>query len=517
MRGGGTDGPGRAPPREQRGLAGTPKSGLTLKEEHSVFGGSLKKFGHTSSSTGTEMTFSVFLPPAARVAEVPVLYWLSGLTCTDDNFVQKASMAFKAAAARGIMVVAPDTSPRGDGVPDVDSYDFGQGAGFYVDATEAPYDTHFKMWTYVTKELPALVQAEFPANAIRSISGHSMGGHGALTVALNLPEAYVSVSAFAPICAPSEVPWGKKALAGYLGADEAAWQKHDASRLLASGAAAGAFDDILVDQGLDDQFLTGEVDQLRPDALEAAAAQSGQKLSLRRHEGFDHSYFFMASFIEEHVNWHADRIVRKAMADAEAAAAAVAPATAPEAEGEIITCQAAVAWAPKEPLKIETIKVHPPKAGEVRVKVMANALCHTDIYTLAGHDPEGLFPCILGHEAGAVVETVGRQACTGCKRDDADPDAMSGILPGPMPWTRAGLSLSLSLRGGGWSRAQPRTAAQWLHAALHALQPQSHTAPVKPPRLALRRGRPGARPGFRRRGSRPPSRACAWSSSRGGA
>ena len=372
-----------------------------------MFGGSLKKFGHTSSSTGTEMTFSVFLPPAARVAEVPVLYWLSGLTCTDDNFVQKASLAFKAAAARGIMVVAPDTSPRGDGVPDVDSYDFGQGAGFYVDATEAPYDTHFKMWTYVTKELPALVQAEFPANAIRSISGHSMGGHGALTVALNLPEAYVSVSAFAPICAPSEVPWGKKALAGYLGADEAAWQKHDASRLLASGAAAGAFDDILVDQGLDDQFLSGEVDQLRPDALEAAAAQSGQKLSLRRHEGFDHSYFFMASFIEEHVNWHADRMVRKAMADAEAAAAAVAPATPPEAEGEIITCQAAVAWAPKEPLKIETIKVHPPKAGEVRVKVMANALCHTDIYTLDGHDPEGLFPCILGHEAGAVVESVG--------------------------------------------------------------------------------------------------------------
>ena len=384
---------------------------LTVEAEHRLFGGVLQRIRHEATSTGCTMRFSVFVPPAARVSEVPCLYWLSGLTCTDENFTQKASNAFKAASRRGLMVVAPDTSPRGEGVPQGDSWDFGTGAGFYVDATEPPYAENYRMYSYITRELPALVEEHLGASGVRSITGHSMGGHGALTIALREPERYASVSAFSPICSPSAVPWGKKALGGYLGGDTEKWAEHDASALLAAGRGRGAFDDILVDQGLDDQFLSGEVDQLRPDALEAAAASAGQKLTLRRHEGFDHSYFFVTSFIEEHVAFHADRMAAKTseLAARAAEAAAIAPASAAPAEtvGEVITCKAAVAWAPKQPVKTETVLVAPPKAGEVRVKVIANALCHTDIYTLDGHDPEGLFPCILGHEAGAIVESVG--------------------------------------------------------------------------------------------------------------
>jgi len=392
------------------GAAGAAATPLEVEKEHRLFGGVLQRIAHDATSTGCKMRFSVFVPPAARVGEVPCLYWLSGLTCTDENFTQKASNAFKAASRRGIMVVAPDTSPRGEGVPEGDSWDFGTGAGFYVDATEDPYSKHYKMYSYVTRELPALVEEHLGASRIRSISGHSMGGHGALTIALRESERYASVSAFAPICNPSVVPWGEKALAGYLGDDRAHWAKHDACALLEGGGGRGAFDDILVDQGLDDEFLSGEVNQLRPEALEAAAATVGQKISLRRHEGFDHSYFFVTSFIEEHVNFHADKMGAKIRAAAVAAAEAspVAGVTAPsDTAGEVIMCKAAVAWGPKQPVKTETINVAPPKAGEVRVKVIANALCHTDIYTLDGHDPEGLFPCILGHEAGAIVESVG--------------------------------------------------------------------------------------------------------------
>eukprot|EP00793_Prasinoderma_coloniale_P001516 PRCOL_00003320-RA len=401
-------------------------STLVTESEHAAFGGVVRKMSHQSSATGTRMTFTAFIPPAARCSDVPVLYYLSGLTCTDDNFTTKASVAFKAAARRGVMVVAPDTSPRGEGVEEGDSWDIGTGAGFYVDATQAPWSTNYKMYSYVTQELPALVEAELPANELRSVTGHSMGGHGALVAALRNPERYASVSAFAPVCNPCEVPWGQKAFGAYLGGTGGAeWEQYDATKLMAAGAAAeGGFDDILVDVGAADQFLVGDVNQLRPDALAAAAKAAGQKLTLRKHKDMDHSYFFISSFVEEHVDWHADRLV-KAAADAVAAKRAVAPASAtptgtsaagsiegiPEefqaTQGKPIECRAAVAWGPKQPLKTEIVTVAPPKAGEVRVKVMANALCHTDIYTLDGEDPEGLFPCILGHEAGAIVESVG--------------------------------------------------------------------------------------------------------------
>ena len=381
---------------------------ITLQSSNKVFGGEVRKYTHASASTGTDMTFSVYVPPAAALHAVPVVYYLSGLTCTDDNAVQKGG-AFRACADQGIMMVFPDTSPRGADVPgEDDAYDLGTGAGFYVDATAEPWSANYKMYRYVTEELPALVEANLPATSLKSITGHSMGGHGALTIAFKNPDAYASVSAFAPICNPTAVPWGEKAFGAYLGSTDAG-KAHDACELLRSrGKAFEQFDDILVDQGLDDQFLTN---QLKPEALEEAATAVGQKISVRRHAGFDHSYFFISSFMEDHVRFHAKALAAKAAADAlTAKVPAVDAATLAafaETAGKPIQCNAAVAWGPKQPLKNETIVVAPPKAGEVRVKVISNALCHTDIYTLDGHDPEGLFPCILGHEAGAIVESVG--------------------------------------------------------------------------------------------------------------
>ena len=395
---------------------------MTVLSENKVFGGILKKVKHTSESTKTEMTFSVFLPPAARLADVPVLYYLSGLTCTDDNFCQKASVAFAAASKRGIAIVVPDTSPRGHpSIPGEDeAYDFGLGAGFYVDATVEPYSKHYNMYSYVTSELPAFVAANFPgtSSTLKSITGHSMGGHGALTIALREgPGAYCSVSAFAPICNPTQVPWGKKAFEGYLGSVDKG-KEHDATELMQK-ANAKVFDEILVDQGAADNFLVGDVNQLTPNAFVEACKAAGQPLRYRAHDDFDHSYFFISSFVEDHVNFHADKLQAKlANAGAVEPTPAVAPAPTPVAsdnvpeefratQGKPIECTAAVAWEPKKPLSVETITVDPPKAGEVRVKVVANALCHTDIYTLEGSDPEGLFPCVLGHEAGAIVESVG--------------------------------------------------------------------------------------------------------------
>ncbi|HEV7229230.1 S-formylglutathione hydrolase [Brevundimonas sp.] len=273
----------------------------TLKT-HAVHGGTLRYLKHDSAVTGTSMTLSVFVPTGT--GPFPVLIWLSGLTCTEDNFTTKAG-AYAAAAAHGLIVVAPDTSPRGEGVADDPAYDLGQGAGFYVDATQKPWASHFRMESYVTDELIALVDAEFPTTRTRSISGHSMGGHGALTLALNHPELFQSVSAFAPISSPTRCPWGEKALTAYLGADRAGWARHDAARLIEAGAAHGVYDDILVDQGDADPFLT---DQLKPDLLVAAARASGQKLTLRMQPGYDHSYFFMASFIADHVAFHARRL-----------------------------------------------------------------------------------------------------------------------------------------------------------------------------------------------------------------
>ena len=276
---------------------------LEILQEHRVHGGALSYRRHQSAATGTPMRFSVFLPPVE--GPVPWVIWLSGLTCTEDNFTTKAG-AYAAAARLGIAIVAPDTSPRGEGVADDPAYDLGQGAGFYLDATQAPWTPHFAMETYVTRDLIAAVTETCPVDSSRlGISGHSMGGHGALTLALRHPDLFKSVSAFAPICSPTRCAWGTKAFTAYLGADETTWREHDAALLLESGAAKGRFDDILVDQGLSDNFLA---DQLKPELLEAAAQAVGQKLTLRRQPGYDHSYFFMASFIADHLAWHAERL-----------------------------------------------------------------------------------------------------------------------------------------------------------------------------------------------------------------
>ncbi len=265
------------------------------------FGGTQFTYQHESAETGTKMRFAAFVPPQAAAGPVPVLWFLSGLTCTEENFTAKAG-AQRVAAERGLMLIAPDTSPRGEGVPDdaEKAYDFGLGAGFYVDATQAPWSTHYRMRSYIERELPDLVAAELPADMARqSIMGHSMGGHGALTIALRNPGRFASVSAFAPICAPLQCPWGEKALGGYLGADRAAWRDYDACALIADGARLPG---LLVDQGLADNFLAS---QLKPGLLEAACAAASIPLTLRRQEGYDHSYFFIASFIEDHLRYHA--------------------------------------------------------------------------------------------------------------------------------------------------------------------------------------------------------------------
>lgn len=275
----------------------------TIKQ-HQVHGGVLSYCRHDSAATGTPMTLSVFVPPGE--GPFPVLIWLSGLTCTEDNFTTKAG-AYRAAAQHGLILVAPDTSPRGEGVADSPDYDLGQGAGFYVDATQAPWAAHFAMERYVVHDLIEAVESSFPANGHRAIFGHSMGGHGALTLALRHPQLFSSVSAFAPICSPTRCTWGEKAFSAYLGDDRAAWEAHDAARLIEAGVARGDFDDILVDQGDADPFLT---EQLKPELLQVAAAAAGQKVTIRLQPGYDHSYFFMASFTEDHIAFHAARLKR---------------------------------------------------------------------------------------------------------------------------------------------------------------------------------------------------------------
>lgn len=269
-----------------------------------AFGGVQGVYKHASAATGTDMTFSVFVPPHAESAKLPVVWYLSGLTCTHANVTEKGEFR-RACAELGLIFAAPDTSPRGEGVPDdpAAAYDFGLGAGFYVDATQAPFDRNYRMWTYVTEELPALVEEHFPVDPGRqAITGHSMGGHGALTVALTYPRRFRSVSAFAPIGAPSQVPWGQKALPGYLGDDRAAWRRHDAVALIEDGARVPA---LLVDQGDADTFLT---EQLRPELLEAACRAAGIDLTLRLQPGYDHSYYFISTFMEDHLRWHAERL-----------------------------------------------------------------------------------------------------------------------------------------------------------------------------------------------------------------
>ena len=275
-------------------------------EHHASFGGRQEVWQHASATLGCPMKLGVYLPPAALAGErCPVLYWLSGLTCTEQNVITKAGVQAHA-AQHGLIVVAPDTSPRDAAgtlnVPNDAAYDLGQGAGFYLDATQAPWATHFRMESYVVDELPARVEAHFAGQVQpgrRAISGHSMGGHGALTLALRHPGRYASVSAFSPIVAPSQVPWGQKAFAAYLGEDRAAWAAHDAVALIASATERLP---LLVDQGEADEFLAT---QLRPELLEAACAAAGHPLTLRRQPGYDHSYYFIASFIGDHVAHHA--------------------------------------------------------------------------------------------------------------------------------------------------------------------------------------------------------------------
>ena len=271
--------------------------------EQRCFGGVQGIYSHVSRETGTPMRFSVYAPPAAEAGAVPVLWYLSGLTCTEENFTVKAG-AQRYAAEHGVMLVAPDTSPRGAGIDgEDDDYDFGTGAGFYVDATEPPWNQNYRMYSYVTRELPELVFDRFPGDPARQgITGHSMGGHGALTIGLGNPGTYGSISAFSPICAPMRCPWGQKALQGYLGDDRETWRAHDATELVIAGTPGG---EILVDQGDEDGFLD---EQLKPELLVAACEAAGQPVNVRMQPGYDHSYHFVATFIGDHVRFHAERL-----------------------------------------------------------------------------------------------------------------------------------------------------------------------------------------------------------------
>lgn len=274
----------------------------TVSENRS-HGGNQGVYSHASEATGTKMTFSVFVPPQAEKGPCPVLWYLSGLTCTHANVTEKGE--YRAACAKhGIIFVAPDTSPRGEGVADDEAYDMGQGAGFYVDATQEPWAPHFKMRSYIEDELPALIAENFPADMARQgITGHSMGGHGALTIGLRNPDIFRSISAFAPIVSPLNCPWGEKALSGYLGNDRAKWRAYDACALIEDGARADA---LLVDQGTGDQFLE---EQLKPELLSEVCRNAGIPLTLNLREGYDHSYYFISSFMADHVAWHAERLL----------------------------------------------------------------------------------------------------------------------------------------------------------------------------------------------------------------
>jgi len=390
-------------------------------------GGQYYRIQYSSESTHTDMIFGLFLPSSygsdlesPTTNATPLLVWLSGLTCDDTNFAQKAGpMAFQQAEKEGIAIVLPDTSPRGsdsDGIKvadEEDSYDLGQGAGFYVDATEEPYAKHYQMRSYINNELPQLLANEFKGLAtasdgslLKSISGHSMGGHGALSIAFGSSSSdnkndWTSVSAFSPIANPTKSPWGKKAFEAYLGSVDAG-ASFDVTSILEQGSLC-EYDDVLIDQGTDDEFLTN---QLKPQNLIEAAKKANQKITVHMREGYDHSYYFIAAFIQDHIKFHAKRLKERKENEEREALLNINDSFS-ATTGKPIKCKAMVARGPKQPLTKEIIIVNPPKAGEVRVKVIANALCHTDIYTLDGFDPEGLFPCILGHEAGCIVESVG--------------------------------------------------------------------------------------------------------------
>ena len=275
---------------------------LTNTSRNRSFGGWHKQYTHTSAVLGCEMRFAIYLPPQAATESVPVVYWLSGLTCTDENFMQKAG-AHRMAAELGIALVAPDTSPRGEGVANDDAYDLGQGAGFYLNATQQPWAKHYQMEDYILKELPELIESVFPVTNKRAVAGHSMGGHGALTLALKNPAMFTSVSAFSPIVNPVNVPWGEKAFTAYLGDNREAWKAYDSCELIRQ---AQVHLPILIDQGTGDNFLA---EQLKPESLVAAAKEVGYPIELRMQEGYDHSYYFIASFVEDHLRFHKQYLI----------------------------------------------------------------------------------------------------------------------------------------------------------------------------------------------------------------
>lgn len=275
---------------------------LKTIDEHKAFGGWQRRYSHASRACACDMTFALYLPPAARYQRVPVVYWLSGLTCTDENFVNKAG-AQGVAAELGVALVAPDTSPRGEDVADADVYDLGQGAGFYVNANQAPWASHYRMYDYAVTELPELLAQQFGDMldlSCEAIAGHSMGGHGALVIGLRNPDRFAAVSAFSPICNPVEVPWGEQAFSAYLGDDRKVWAEYDASLIMAGAEHPASLPPVLLEQGLADGFLD---EQLKPERLEAAADKAGTSVEVRRREGYDHSYFFIATFIGEHLRF----------------------------------------------------------------------------------------------------------------------------------------------------------------------------------------------------------------------
>ncbi len=275
---------------------------MPLIDKHKCFGGWQLRHTHTSTKCQSEMTFSVYLPPQAESEEVPVVYWLSGLTCNDQNFVNKAG-AQRAASQLGLALVAPDTSPRGEDVPDRDQFDLGQGASFYVNATQDPWETHYQMYDYIVQDLPGVVASEYQQSMDfdrEAIAGHSMGGHGALVIGLGEPQRYCAVSAFSPVCAPTQVPWGQQAFPLYLGDDQTTWAEYDACELIRTAPDVAELPPIRVEQGLDDNFLE---EQLRPDLLEQVANDTGADVQINRRAGYDHSYFFIASFIDEQLTF----------------------------------------------------------------------------------------------------------------------------------------------------------------------------------------------------------------------
>lgn len=274
---------------------------LNSVEKTACFGGWQHVYEHESQVLGCAMRFAIYIPEQAKTQRLPVLYWLSGLTCTEQNFITKAGY-HRYAAENSVIVVAPDTSPRGDGIANDDAYDLGQGAGFYLNATQEPWAKNFKMYDYIVNELPELINRNFPANGKQSISGHSMGGHGALTIALKNPDKYVSASAFSPIVAPTQVPWGQKAFNAYLGSDQSTWAEYDTVELILSGKK---FPEIFVDQGRADQFFA---EQLQTEKLEQACEQMQIPAKIRYHDNYDHSYYFIASFIGEHIEYHAQKL-----------------------------------------------------------------------------------------------------------------------------------------------------------------------------------------------------------------